>query len=68
VFCEVAAFGVLPFVVCLGDDRADESEHGRVVGEDADDAGAALDLTVDAFEVWVPKNSSGVVTCGFALA
>ena len=41
-----------PFVVLLEEDRADEPDDGLVVGEDADDLGAALDLTIDPFD-WV---------------
>ena len=35
----------------VGQHRADESDHGGVVGEDAQDARSALDLLVDTFEI-----------------
>lgn len=34
----------------LDEDGADETDHGPVVGEDADDVGATLDLLVDPLE------------------
>jgi hypothetical protein len=37
-----------PFIVLFGQQGADETEDGRVVGEDADDIGPPLDLAVDA--------------------
>ena len=44
---EVAAlFG--PLVVLLGQDRADEADHGLTVREDPDDVGSAADLAVEA--------------------
>jgi hypothetical protein len=43
---EVAAFGYGPFVVLFDDDGGDQSVDGGVVGEDADDVGAAFDLPV----------------------
>jgi hypothetical protein len=49
-FGEVAALTGLPFVVHVGEHRADEADHGRVVGEDADHAGSAFDLLVDPLE------------------
>ena len=49
-FGEVAAFGDGPLVVLVQQDGADEADHGGVVGEDADDVGAALDLFVDPLE------------------
>jgi hypothetical protein len=39
-----------PFVVLLDDEAGGEPDQGFVVGEDADDVGAAADLAVDAFE------------------
>ena len=39
---EVAAVGDLPFVVDVGQDRADEADDGGFVREDADDAGSRL--------------------------
>ena len=42
-FGEVAAVAGLPFVVDVGEHGADEADHGGFVGEDAHDAGAALD-------------------------
>ena len=39
-----------PFIVLLEQDRADETDDGVLVGEDADDLGAPLDLAVEAFD------------------
>jgi hypothetical protein len=39
-----------PFVVLFDDDAGGEPDQGAVVGEDADDVGAASDLAVDSFE------------------
>jgi hypothetical protein len=39
-----------PFVVLFQEDGADQSGDGGLVGENADDLGAALDLAVEAFE------------------
>ena len=39
-----------PLVVLLGEQRADEPDHGVVVGEDPDDVGAAADLLVDPLQ------------------
>ena len=39
-----------PFIVLLEQDGADEADDGGLVGEDADDLGAALDLAVEALE------------------
>jgi hypothetical protein len=36
--------------VHVGQDGADEADDGGLVGEDADDAGAALDLLVESFD------------------
>jgi hypothetical protein len=47
---EVAAVAGDPFVVGVDEDRADESDDGRGVGEDPDDSAAALDLLVDPFD------------------
>ena len=47
---EVAAVGDLPFVVDVGQDRADEADDGGLVREDADDAGSAFDLLVDPLQ------------------
>jgi len=41
---EGAAVCGLPLVVLLGEDRADESEHGDVVRKHAKDVGAPIDL------------------------
>ena len=49
-FGEVAAVAGLPLVVHVGQDGADEADHGGGVGEDPDDAGSALDLLVDPLE------------------
>src|SRR4051794_14211282 len=43
---EVAAVGDLPLVVHVGEHGADEADHGGLVGENPDDAGAALDFLV----------------------
>lgn len=45
-----------PFVVLFQEDGADQAGDGRLVREDADDLGTALDLAVDAFErigLWI---------------
>ena len=39
---EVAAVGDLPFVVDVGQDRADQADEGGRAGKDADDAGSAF--------------------------
>jgi hypothetical protein len=39
-----------PLVVGVDEDRADESDDGRGVGEGPDDSAAALDLLVDPFD------------------
>ena len=39
-----------PFVVLLGEDGADQSGDGGLVGKDADDVGSALDLAVEALQ------------------
>ena len=39
-----------PFVTLLHEDGADEPGNGGLVGEDADDVGAPLDLAVEAFD------------------
>ena len=62
-FREGATFGDLPLVVLLDDDRGDEAVDGSVVGEDADDVRAALDLTVHAFE-WVSGPDLAPVRAG----
>ena len=49
-FGEVAAIAGDPFVVHVDEDRADESDDGCGVGEDADDAASALDLLVDPLD------------------
>ena len=41
-----------PFIVLLDQDRADETDDGLVVGEDADDVGAPLDLAVGPLD-WI---------------
>ena len=43
----VASFGGLPFVVGVGQDRADQPDDGGFVGEDADHAGTPFDFLVD---------------------
>ena len=37
-------------VILLGEERADEPDHGGVVGEDPDDVGAAADLLIDPLQ------------------
>ena len=44
------ASGDEPFVVLLDQEHAGEPDQRGVVGEDADDVGAAADLAVDALE------------------
>ena len=39
-----------PFIVLLEQDGADQAGDGVLVGEDADDIGAALDLAIEAFQ------------------
>ena len=39
-----------PFVVPFEQDRADETDDGRLVGEDADSISASLDLSVEALD------------------
>ena len=39
-----------PFVVLLEQDRPDQTDDGVLVGEDADDIGAPLDLAVEALD------------------
>lgn len=50
VLGEVAALLDLPFVVGLHEHGAVEPGEGALVGKDADDVGASLDLLVDALE------------------
>ena len=38
-----------PFVGLVGEDRADQPDHGGAVREDPDDVGAATDLLVEPF-------------------
>ena len=47
--CHVAALHG-PFVVLFQQQSADQANDGRLVGEDADDVTAPLDLAVEAFE------------------
>ena len=47
---QVAAFAVLPFLVLLEQDGADQAGDGLPVGEDLHDVGAALDLAVEALD------------------
>jgi len=49
VVAEVAAADE-PFVVLFDHDAGGEPDEGAVVGEDADDVGAAADLAVEPFE------------------
>ena len=39
-----------PFIVLLEQDGADQADNGLLIGEDADDLGAALDLAVQPFQ------------------
>jgi hypothetical protein len=39
-----------PFIVLFEQKVADETAYGLLVGEDADDIGASLDLAVEAFD------------------
>src|SRR5207253_10542930 len=39
-----------PFIILLEENGAAEPDDGGLVGEDADDLGAALDLAVEAFQ------------------
>ena len=39
-----------PFIVLLEQDGADQAGDGVLIGEDADNFGAALDLTVQPFQ------------------
>ncbi len=41
-----------PFIVVFEQQRADETNDGIVVGKDADDLGAPLDLAVETFD-WI---------------
>jgi hypothetical protein len=52
-----------PVVVLLGEDRADQADHGGAVGEDADDVGAPADLAVQTFE-WVVRPNLAPVLAG----
>ena len=47
---EVAAFAVLPLLVLLQQDGADQGACGLAVGEDLDHIGAALDLAVEPLD------------------
>ena len=49
-FGEVAAVAGLPFVVGVGEDGADEADHGGFVREDPHDAGASLHFLVQPLE------------------
>jgi hypothetical protein len=49
-FGQVAAVVDLPFVVGVGEDGADQTDHGVLVGEDPDHPGSAFDLLVDPFQ------------------
>jgi hypothetical protein len=46
--CHIARPIDRPFIVLLEQDGADQTGNGVVIGEDADDFGAALDLTVES--------------------
>ncbi len=47
---QVAPLGDLPLVVGLEQHRPGQAGDGRLVGEDADHVGAALDLAVEALQ------------------
>src|SRR4249919_3855028 len=47
---DVAAFGRDHLVVDLDEQGADEADHGRLVREDPDDVGAALELAVESLD------------------
>ena len=49
-FGQVAAFAVLPLLVLLEQDGSDQAGDGLPVGEDLDNVGAALDLTVELLD------------------
>ena len=48
--CHVAGALHGPFVVLLEKDGADQTGDGFLVGQDADDVGATLDLAVEPFQ------------------
>lgn len=48
--CHVAGALDGPFVVLFEQQRADETDDGVVVGEDADDVGPPLDFAVEALD------------------
>jgi hypothetical protein len=59
--CHVARPLDSPFIVLLEQDGADRAVNGFLIGEDADDLGAALDLAVSAAPAdW----SNGSWACG----
>ena len=48
--CHVAGPLDRPFIILLEQDGADQAGNGVLIGEDADDLGAALDLAVQPFQ------------------
>jgi hypothetical protein len=64
VFGEVAALGDGPFVVGLDDDCGDEAGDRGVVGEDADDLGAPLDLGVQPLQVGIGPGRGAALSGG----
>ena len=61
--CHVSGALRCPFIILFQEQRADEPHDGLVVGEDANDIGAALDLAIEAFE-WVGGVDFGPVRGG----
>jgi hypothetical protein len=47
-----------PFIILFEQQRTDESNDGGLVGEDADDVAAPLDLTIESFE-WIGIGYAG---------
>jgi hypothetical protein len=64
-FGEIAAIAGLPFVVDVGQDGADETDDGGVVGEDTHEAGPALYFLVEPCER-VGRSDLGPVAAGKA--
>jgi ABC-type Na+ efflux pump permease subunit len=49
-----------PLIILFEQQRADESDHGSLVGKDADHVAAPLDLAIETFE-WVGTVNLGAV-------
>jgi hypothetical protein len=60
----VATVGCLPLVVHVGEHGADEADHGRFVGEDADDSRPALDLFLEPLEAGSSTRPSASAAVG----